>query len=390
MSNPPRPVALPVQPENIPDELKALPQWVTWRYVWLEDRQKWDKPPRNARTGRAASSTNRKTWSPYADALHAYKDGDLDGIGLAVTEENTLVGIDLDHGRNPDTGEIAPWAWAIARRLNSYTEISPSGTGLRIWLKATRNPKGRRKGHIEVYSWGRYLTVTGWHIGWSPATIEPRQAELEAFEAELAVTPQTPRPTSPPTNGHGPHLSDDDLIEKALAARNRGKFARLWSGDTSDYDGDDSRADLALCSALTFWTQDEAQIDRIFRRSGLYREKWERADYREATIAKAMTTIRRMVTGRPGTARPRMIARRPRTQRRTRPTPTPALSSTVRTRAGPSKATNRRDTADSSETTGSGSSAASITRSCGWPSMAMSPVSPWIRFGKSSPLTGSR
>ncbi|PLS86750.1 MAG: hypothetical protein CYG60_05595 [Actinobacteria bacterium] len=62
----------------------------------------------------------------------------------------------------------------------------------------------------------------------------------------------------------------------------------MWGGDTSGYDGDDSRADLALCSMLAFWTGDEHQLDRLFRRSGLYREKWERADYRERTIRKAI------------------------------------------------------------------------------------------------------
>jgi hypothetical protein len=159
-------------------------------------------------------------------------------------------------------------------------------------LRARRAPKGRRKGDIEVYSWGRYLTVTGWHVAGTPATIEDRQAELEAFEAEtFAEPPQAPaRPVMPSTNGHGPHLSDDEVIDKALSARNAGKFARLWSGDTSEYGGDDSRADLAMCCELAFWTPDEAQIDRLFRRSGLYREKWERADYRDATITKALAT----------------------------------------------------------------------------------------------------
>ena len=92
-------------------------------------------------------------------------------------------------------------------------------------------------------------------------------------------------------------VDDDVILQKALASRNAAKFTRLWSGDTSDYahqNGDGtpneghSEADLALCRELAFYTQDAAQIDRLFRQSALYREKWERADYRDGTITRAI------------------------------------------------------------------------------------------------------
>jgi putative DNA primase/helicase len=83
-------------------------------------------------------------------------------------------------------------------------------------------------------------------------------------------------------------MDDETVLRLALNARNGEKFGRLFAGDTSGHAGDDSRADLALCGILAFWTQDPEQIDRLFRRSGLYREKWERADYRERTIQKAI------------------------------------------------------------------------------------------------------
>nr|MDQ3045635.1 DUF3987 domain-containing protein [Chloroflexota bacterium] len=83
-------------------------------------------------------------------------------------------------------------------------------------------------------------------------------------------------------------LTDEDVLSHARGAANAPKFQRLWAGDTGDYHGDDSAADLALVSIMGFWTQDEAQLDRLFRSSGLYREKWDRADYRERTIAKAL------------------------------------------------------------------------------------------------------
>lgn len=78
------------------------------------------------------------------------------------------------------------------------------------------------------------------------------------------------------------------MLAKARAAKNGDKFCRLWAGDTSGHGDDDSAADLALLSMLAFYTQDPAQLDRLFRRSGLYRGKWEREDYRRGTIAKAI------------------------------------------------------------------------------------------------------
>jgi putative DNA primase/helicase len=287
----PKPNALPVSPGAIPQALKVLSQWVVWRYEWKAKDEKWTKPPIIAKTGRHASSTTPRTWTSFDAALQAYQNPqkDLDGIGFVVTEDTGLVGIDLDHCREAETGELAPWAQAIVQRMATYTEVSPSGTGLRLWLKATRPPKGQRKGFIEVYSWGRYLTSTGCHLDGTPTTIEPRQAELEAFEAEVFATPSPPvRPVVPPMNGTGPHLSDEAILEKATQAKNGPKFQRLFAGDTSGHGDDDSAADLALCDLLAFYTQDTDQMDRLFRRSELMREKWERADYRDATIAKAL------------------------------------------------------------------------------------------------------
>jgi hypothetical protein len=86
----------------------------------------------------------------------------------------------------------------------------------------------------------------------------------------------------------GASFGDDEVIARARGAANAPKFLALWAGDTGAYSGDDSAADLALLSLLAFWTQDETQLDRLFRRSGLMRSKWERADYRARTIARAL------------------------------------------------------------------------------------------------------
>src|SRR6185295_18438473 len=83
--------------------------------------------------------------------------------------------------------------------------------------------------------------------------------------------------------------SDNEIIQKAMAAKNGAKFARLWNGDKSEYANNHSEADQGFCNLLVFWTgPDTARIDRIYRQSKLMRPKWDRDDYREGTIAKAL------------------------------------------------------------------------------------------------------
>jgi putative DNA primase/helicase len=299
---PRRPVPLPVSPALIPEALRALPQWVTWRYTWKAALAKWDKPPLRASTGKAASSTNPQTWATFDAALHAYQHRDLDGVGVVLTETDDVAAFDLDHCRDPETGAITPEAQAIVDRLQSYTEVSPSAEGLRILCRGELPPGGRKKGDVEMYASGRYVTITGNHLHDTPLTIEPRQAAIDALHAEV-FGPDPAMPYEPPPadhNGHAPPLDDDQLLEKALAAKNGAKFARLWAGDTSDYARDDndgeSEADLALCQLLAFWSQDVGQIDRLFRRSGLMRAKWDQRrgeqTYGQRTIATALSQAR--------------------------------------------------------------------------------------------------
>lgn len=268
---------------NIPAELKLYRQWVVWRY---EVRDKPTKVPYQA-DGLQASSTDASTWSNFETIYNAYLDGGYDGIGFVVTPTDKFCGVDLDHCRNSETGEIEQWARDIVNNLNSYTEITPSMEGIRVWLKGKIPPGGNRKGKIEIYEQGRYFTITGRHLEGTRTTIEERQQELNHLHASIFP------PVQKANGGNGHHspvdLADTELIQKAMAAANGAAFLRLWQGDTSSYDGDDSRADLALCSMLAFWTGNNAnRIDSLFRQSKLYREKWERQDYREGTIKKAV------------------------------------------------------------------------------------------------------
>jgi putative DNA primase/helicase len=145
---------LPVKAENIPEQLKARPQWVVWKAVG----DKPDKVPHSARTGRMASSTDLLTWGTFQEALEAYENRDYAGIGFVFSSADPYTGIDLDNCVD-ENGEIALWALEIVRYFDSYTELSATGSGLHIIVRG--EVPNRRKGEVEVYSSKRFFTVTG-------------------------------------------------------------------------------------------------------------------------------------------------------------------------------------------------------------------------------------
>ena len=277
-------------PGSVPAELAALRQWVAWR--WEERDGKPTKPPLNPHSGAYASSTDPLTWGTPQNAVRFCQDHQwAAGVGFVFTKNDPYAGIDLDKCRNPQTGEIAPWAQAIVDYLSSYTEVSPSGSGVKVFVRATL-PSGVHKGAVEAYDSGRYFTVTGLHVASTPRTIQDRDAELQVLYAWLKVNEATGQPGPPapvPVD-----LDDAALIEKARMAANGAKFERLWNGDWSDYPSQ-SEADLALCSQFAFWTGGERdRIDRLFRQSGLYRQKWDQSHFADgrtygaATVDKAV------------------------------------------------------------------------------------------------------
>jgi putative DNA primase/helicase len=268
--------------------MRDLIQWLCWR---IEERDgKPTKVPYDPSTGEKAESTNPKTWTSYEKAVSVCKDHGYEGIGFVFTPEDDLCGVDLDKCLDPETGELEGWAREVIEELDSYTEISPSGTGVHVLVRATL-PEGRnRKGRFEAYDRGRYFTVIGKHLPGTPQTIEVRQEALQSVVRRVFGEESTNGHTKPVAaaepvdNG----LSDSEVLRKAIAASNGARFSRLWNGDTEEY-GSHSEADLALCGMLAFWTGgDAARIDTLFRQSGLYRKKWDRNDYRNRTITEAL------------------------------------------------------------------------------------------------------
>ena len=281
---PPRPVPLPLRADRIPAVLRSgLLRFVIWIYSLSVTGDKWTKPLYIATdTQRKASSTDPKTWRTFDEALAAYEDRKCDGLGIVLGKYqdacDRLAGVDLDHCID-DAGSVADWAQAIIDKLNSYAERSPSGHGVRILLWADGlPPNGRKRGDIEMYISGRYLTLTGHHIDGTPDEPQERHQELADLHAEVFATAakhSNGRDVATVDTQHAVVLADDELLALARAAKNKKKFSRLWGGDTSGHRSS-SEADAALCCILAYWTgKDPVQMDRLFRRSGLWRPKWD-------------------------------------------------------------------------------------------------------------------
>jgi putative DNA primase/helicase len=257
---------------TFPDELRTRPQWVVWKY---KDRggPKPTKPPYNAHTEALADHTNPSDWSTHEEALATYHRGGFDGIGFCFSKTDPYCGVDLDGSRDPQTGEIQYWARDIIARLDSYTEISPSGSGVHIITKATLADGGMNLKPIELYSSGRFFTVTANHLPETPTTPQERQEETVTLYA------------------------DRRLYQKAKGAKNGRAFSTLWAGEWAGYPSQ-SEADQALTNVLAFWTKDPKQIDRLFRQSGLYRDKWDERHagdgrtYGQLTIEKALASVK--------------------------------------------------------------------------------------------------
>jgi len=318
-TRPPRPDPLDFDPTAVPDELRERDQWVCWRYKWDTDRDDWTKMPVDPSTGSPGSSTDPDTWTSFGEATDYHESGgiDTDGVGFVVHKGDTVLGLDLDDIRDPDSGDLEPWADDLLDDVPTYAEVSPSGTGLRLFGLGFVPDDGNRgniddaAGHLEMYDSGRYLTVTGQRVDASSEDVRQVNDEIGDVHAEhIADGPQEDEPPEPTGDGGvetkpqganpspeaadtgSSSLSDDEILDKAKNAQNGEKFRRLWRGDTSGYPSH-SEADLALCGLLAFWTGgDRQQIDRLFQRSRLYRDKWNEdrgnQTYGERTIDKAL------------------------------------------------------------------------------------------------------
>ena len=277
-------------PENIPAELKKYPNWVVWKLRKRGD--KWTKPPLNPKTGKDAKVNDPKTWSDFDTAWAAYAQKNYDGIGIVLKKEMGIAGFDFDHCIDA-SGNLNKKVLGYVQKIDSYTEISPSGTGIRIFAFGSLPPGRRKKGPCEVYSHGRYLTITG-NIYAEGKEILHREEGISAVYSEIFGKSEEAK-SDPISDSPKPKPLNEDRLEKAFKSKCGSEIRSLYSGNWSEAGfPSQSEADLKFAKHLAFWfDRSESEMDRIFRSSGLMREKWDRKigekTYGEMTLANAIS-----------------------------------------------------------------------------------------------------
>ena len=256
--------------QTIPTKLRKSHQWVAWKKVPDYDddlnlKPKFRKVPINVQSGRGAQSSNPDTWASFDDVMafideragvdHTHIDGEGNEITGTVSEypgyffapDDPFCGIDLDDCRNPDTGDVAPWAHEIIKHFNSYTELSQSGSGFHIIIIGQKPAGSRsRKGGIEAYDRDRYFICTGDVVD-GYGTIQARQVELESFLEKYL----SQKKKSEPLNGKNPkdhHTGVGSVVvmDRMNKSKKADKIRLLLSGGNaglpSDSEGDQSCA----------------------------------------------------------------------------------------------------------------------------------------------------
>lgn len=214
-------------PEHIPAALRALPA-VVWRAESRGAGKPTKVPYQIAYPSRHASSTDPATWGTFDDAIDAQRCPELhlDGVGVVLTDPAGVTCLDLDGVLDPDAG-LHPDAARVVARCASFTEMSPSGRGLHIFVRGSA-PAAMKGAQIEVYSSGRYIAVTGHRWPGTPDTVRDAQAYLDALAAAA-------RGDRPRVAYHGPASPPPDDLAGALLAKLHGwgvPVARVkpWGG----------------------------------------------------------------------------------------------------------------------------------------------------------------
>ncbi|WP_144561659.1 phage/plasmid primase, P4 family [Bacillus mycoides] len=281
---------------EIPAELKALPQWILWKFETRNGKQ--TKVPCQV-TGEMAQANNRRTWSTFATAVKFYLEGDYDGIGFVFSRQDNYIGIDID--KCVVDGKTNAFATEIIDTLDSYTEFSPSEKGIHIIIKGSLPQSvlgtGRKntKHGLEIYSYGRFFTFTGNRE--NSNDVYDRTDELaEVFEQYFDDSDIQGRVNLAEFEKDEIKISNESLWEKMFRSKNGDKIRSLFNGDLIN--GDHSGSDQSLCNHLAFWTGNSApRMDAMFRESGLIRDKWDvihfsdtNETYGERTIAEAISS----------------------------------------------------------------------------------------------------
>lgn len=230
--------------ENVPVELKNTPQWVAWRFIERDGKQM--KVPTSPTTGQSVNHTDPTNWRSFDSVARASPGSFADGIAFVFSEDDPFVGVDLDDVLDPETGEIKAWAMDLIQSLNSYAEVSPSGTGVKVFVRGSV-PKGgpaKLRGserRAEVYDRGRFFTLTGRRLPGTPTTVGERQRQLDGT-FDFA-------PSSAATSRSGDGARRADPLPEKLAPGSREPTLYSLAG-TCFQAGMDAEAILAVLRAV--------------------------------------------------------------------------------------------------------------------------------------------
>jgi len=285
---------------EIPNELIRCGSFCYWKY---ENRNgKRTKVPYNPLTGEMAKSNDKSTFCSFEQLRN---DERYDGVGIGMFDG--ICAIDLDDCID-ENGELSNLAMDVISIMNGYTEGSPSGKGIHIFFRVDGFVYDTGKYYImnhklgmEIYVAGatsKYVTIIGGAL-YNHREFGDRTAELQQVLDKYMIR----KISEPPVEIHGInganginqlHGDESALTDSDIISRMSQK--ELWKGDWSHYPSH-SEADMALCSHLAFWTdKSPEQMDRIFRKSGLMRKKWDRVQsgstYGAITISRAIAMCR--------------------------------------------------------------------------------------------------
>jgi putative DNA primase/helicase len=237
------------------------------------------------------------TWTSFDQAYDTYRrhhNEQVHGIGFVLRQADPYVAVDLD--RCVHEQEIDPQAVEVISSLGSYTEISPSGQGIRILLACPGFHQNARRAAIEVYSYGRYVTITGQHVPGTPPTISVASPDVIS-----ALVPAVPEQGSS-AQQHGSKsefhpVGDLELWERIFAHDQYGAdHLRRFQGDSALDRGDHSFTVIRLLNCLARWTRcDPVQMRSMMLMSPLANRKWfekrGRGDWLDYQIADAIAYI---------------------------------------------------------------------------------------------------
>lgn len=294
---------LQVQPEHIPRELRRCAQWVCWRYVDRGEGKKPDKQPVNPHSSHNLANAGvhwPNTWTNFEHAYMtylAYRSRGLRGVGFVLTGNDPFVAIDLDNCIS--AGEISLQARAIVDSVRSYTEISPSGHGLRILVDSPGFAGNMRRQTLEIYARSRFVTMTGQHLEWTPVNLASLGAEEISALIATDGDSDVKAPTAPLHGKRRAQDQDDMALWERIFAHDRfgAEHRRRFQGDTS-LDGDDhSLTVIRLLNCLVRWTDgDASKMRAMMLQSSLANEKWHSrrgdTDWLEYQITDSILYVR--------------------------------------------------------------------------------------------------